>query len=195
MAGMSEEPDSPSLRGQLLVATPPLSDPRFDRTVVLVLEHAPEHGAIGVVLNRPARTPVTEILPAWGPWAADPPVFFHGGPVAEASAVIGVGRATTPDPDGNGWRPVLGAVGAVDLDQDPAGFAPPLEVARLFSGYSGWSPAQLEAEIDAGGWFVCPAEPGDVFTDTPEDLWAAVLRRQGGKLAMYSMIPADPRVN
>lgn len=192
MAGM---PDSVSLRGQLLVATPPMGDRRFDRTVVLVLEHAPDHGAIGIVLNRPALTPAAEILPVWAQWAAHPPVFFYGGPVGEASAVIGVGRAAVPEPAGPGWRPVVGTVGAIDLDHDPAQLDPALESLRLFTGYSGWSPGQLEGEIDAGGWFVCPAEVTDVFTGSPEELWRDVLRRQGGKLAMYSMIPADPSVN
>lgn len=183
-----------ALKGQLLVATPPLTDENFDRTVVFVLEHSPDDGALGVVLNRPAQTAVDEILPRWADLARDPSVFFFGGPVG-LSGVIGLGRSDASVRGGRGWQPVLDTVGALDLESGSEDLDPPPTAVRLFAGHSGWTAGQLEAEIAAGGWFVCAAEPGDVFTDAPADLWSSVLRRQGGKLAVYSTIPADPSVN
>src|SRR5215213_8730661 len=103
-------------RGRLLVATPPLGDPNFDRSVVLLLEHT-EEGAVGVVLNRPGARRVADIVPGWATLAAAPAVVFQGGPV-EPGAIIGLGRRA-PDGDTVGWSEVVGRVGTIDLMKDP----------------------------------------------------------------------------
>lgn len=178
-----------SLTGRLLVATPILGDPNFDRTVVLLLEHG-EEGAVGLVLNRPSDTEVAEPLPEWDGVAATPSVIFVGGPVAR-SAVIGLGRRAG---GGEGWRPLVGGVGIVDLGAGPA-FPAPVEELRLFAGYAGWGAGQLEAEIDAAAWWVVDAAPGDALSPSPEHLWSEVLRRQCGRLKMYAHFPEDPSAN
>ena len=73
--------------GELLVATPLLGDPNFRRTVVLVVEHEPEEGTLGVVLNRPTEVAVGQVLEPWTELATGPPVVFTGGPVAPTSAL------------------------------------------------------------------------------------------------------------
>jgi putative transcriptional regulator len=185
----------------LLVATPELGDPNFDRSVVLLLEHTPE-GAVGVVLNRPSGTPLTEAGTDWGGWdafAAPPDVVFVGGPVAR-TAVIAVARTIPPGGSGvspedvktDGFQPVLGDyVGIVDLALEPQG----VDAVRLFAGYAGWGGGQLEAEIAAGGWFVLDALPSDPLSAEPEALWREVLRRQGGRLALFADCPSDPSMN
>jgi putative transcriptional regulator len=68
--------------------------------------------------------------------------------------------------------------------------------ARVFAGYAGWGPGQLEMEITAeGGWIVEPALPSDPFTEEPTSLWSAVLRRKGGQYAMLATMPVDPSTN
>jgi putative transcriptional regulator len=183
--------DGASLKGRLLVANPALEDPNFDRTVVLVLEHHDE-GAVGVILNRPSETAVEDVLPMWASVVAEPPVVFVGGPVAPGSA-IGLGCGSRPSGDGDGFTVVLGAVGVLDLSLGPE----QQEVAdvRVFSGYAGWSPGQLEGEIEAGGWFVVDALPGDASDAAAADLWRSVLRRQGGDLALVASFPPDPSLN
>ncbi len=181
------------LSGRLLVATPPLVDPNFDRTVVLVLEHTAE-GAVGVVLNRPSDTPVAEALPEWAPLAAEPAAVFIGGPVAVGSA-IGLALATGPIVAGEAWAPVDGLLGTVDLALDPADVEPPVERLRVFTGYAGWDAGQLEHELEEGAWLVADAAPGDCHTRDPEGLWPAVLRRQGGRTAWLANFPPDPRLN
>ena len=86
--------DSP-LKGRLLVATPPLVDGNFDRTVVLILEHN-DDGALGVVLNRPSGEEVGAPLDRWAPFVSTPSVYFGGGPV-ELQAVIALGRGRDGD--------------------------------------------------------------------------------------------------
>jgi putative transcriptional regulator len=179
-----------SMKGRLLVAVPGMYDPNFDRTVVLLLEHNAD-GALGVVLNRPSETGVEEALPAWEPVAAEPAVVFVGGPVAPTGALaLGTVRAAA-----EGWAPLLGPVGLLDLGQAPTGAAPEVASARLFAGHAGWAAGQLEGEIAAGGWFVLDAEPDDPLVADPEQLWPAVLARQPGRLAWFANCPADPRVN
>jgi putative transcriptional regulator len=168
-----------SLRGRLLVATPLLGDPNFERTVILVLEHTAE-GAVGVVLNRPTAVDFIEPLPAWYGLAAYPPVLFVGGPVAAGSA-IGLGRSGE------------GPVATVDLSLDPAEQG--VEEVRVFSGYAGWSEGQLEDELDAGAWWVVPSEPDDAMCAEPDGLWRAVLKRQPDRLALFANFPPDVRRN
>jgi putative transcriptional regulator len=183
---------SPSASGQLLVATPLLGDPNFERTVVLVLEHD-EEGALGVVLNRPSSLRVGDILPAWAGVVDEPALVFHGGPVGGDSALglVRPASATTP----LGVRVVADRWGLVDLDAPVEVAAPGLVGMRVFAGYSGWGQGQLDGEIDAGAWFVVQALPGDAFTSDPDVLWAQVLRRQGPPLALVASFPLDPSLN
>jgi putative transcriptional regulator len=178
-------------KGMLLVATPPLVDPNFDRTVVLLLEHGPA-GAIGVVLNRPSDVAVSDAVPGWELLAAEPGRVFAGGPVAE-DAAIALGSARRPDA-GAGWAPLVGDVGTIDLHRDPFDVIADIEAIRIFAGYAGWGAGQLERELAANAWVVVPAEPGDVLGDA-EDLWRRVLRRQGGHTAWLANAPIDPTLN
>lgn len=187
--GMS---DGPWLKGRLLVAGPTLADPNFFRTVLLLLEHN-EDGALGVVLNRPSEADLDDSLPEWAHLAAHPPVVFVGGPVAPGAAIC-LGRVQGGI-ETEAWQPVVGPVGILDLNHEPEELAPPPEEIRVFAGYAGWSPGQLEGEIEEGGWFVLDAEPDDALSPVPEGLWRLVLRRQGGDLAMMANFPTNPSLN
>jgi putative transcriptional regulator len=66
---------------------------------------------------------------------------------------------------------------------------PQLDAVRLFAGYSGWGPGQLDDEVEVGGWFVVDALPADLLTSDPDGLWRAVLRRQGGNVAVSANYP------
>jgi putative transcriptional regulator len=182
-----------SMTGRLVVATPSLKDPNFDRTVVLLVAHEPG-GALGVVLNRATEVPVSEVLGSWGGLARDPAVLFEGGPVQPESAIC-LARMRAPRPRTRGFHPVSGAIGTLDLSVDPDALRERLSGIRVFAGYSGWSAGQLEEEVASGSWFVFDALPGDAFMDRPDDLWPMVLRRQGGMLAAVAHFPADVLLN
>lgn len=183
-----------SLKGQLLVATPLLGDPNFERAVILMLEHT-DDGAVGVILNRPSAAQFIDPLPDWYGFAAYPPVVFVGGPVGPGSA-IGLARARNPEDDrADGWNQVVGTVGTVDLSLDPDELAIGIEEVRVFSGYAGWGAGQLEEEVEAGAWFVVDAEQDDALSTNPDGLWRSVLRRQGGRLGIFANFPPDPTAN
>jgi malate dehydrogenase (oxaloacetate-decarboxylating) len=184
--------------GRLLVATPLLGDPNFRRTVVLIVEHEDVQGTLGVVLNRPTTISVDQVLEQWTELTTEPSVVFRGGPVAPNSALA---LAMVPGKDEPvGWRaldgaPALARLGLLDLDTPPRLLAPTISSLRVYAGYAGWSPGQLEAEIEEGAWYVLTAQPGDVFAPDPDRLWRQVLRRQEGDLAFLATYPDDPTLN
>jgi putative transcriptional regulator len=186
-----------STRGRLLVATPPLLDPNFVRTVVLMIEHNAE-GALGVVLNRPSATRLAEVLPVWGDLAVAPGLVHFGGPV-QPDGMIGLVQLDPGDPDDPGdpgdpgITEVWPGVGTVDLDgPGPAGR---IRGIRCFAGYAGWGPGQLDGEIAAGSWFVVDRRTDDLWSTEPTELWHRVLRRQPGPVAQFANAPIDPSTN
>jgi putative transcriptional regulator len=194
--GVADAPDAvDGLIGHLLVASPQLGDPNFERTVVLMLDHGAD-GALGVILNRPTGLPVDEILEAWRQEAdaAPPGVVFRGGPVSP-DAVIGLARTESDMADESHGRLVLAGVGTVDLAVAPGDQPVAVVGVRMFAGYAGWSPDQLEAELGEGAWIIVDALATDVFTAEADALWHDVLQRQGGKLALLAAYPPHPSVN
>jgi putative transcriptional regulator len=172
-----------SLRGQLLIAAPGMPD-YFRRSVVLVIEHG-EQGAMGVVLNRPSEATVADAVPQLAELASPEDVVHAGGPVSP-TAVVAIGDFEDP---AEAARLVVGDVGLVDPDRTH----PALRRLRVYAGYAGWAPGQLDAELEDEAWIVEPAEPDDPFQE--EDLWAATLQRKGGPYALLATMPADPSMN
>lgn len=172
-------PNDPSstLAGQILVASRYLTDPNFFRTAVLILEHG--DGALGVVLNRPTAVTIADVVPTWLELAASPPVVFQGGPV-ERTAAIGLARPDGVfDPEQTWFSLAISEpgreLGIVNLSAEPGDLSGIVRDVRIYSGYAGWSPGQLESEIQAGGWLVLDhlAFDGtfDPLTSDPATLW------------------------
>ena len=178
-----------SLRGHLLIAGPGLVDPNFWRTVVLVGEHS-EEGALGVVLNRTSETPVDEAVPELAALVGDMGDVHVGGPVQPSAIVVLADFAEPADADAL----VVESVGFLPAEVDPDSLGP-LRRARVYVGYAGWGPGQLDDELDEGSWIVEPALADDVFTADPDALWSAVLRRKGGPFRVLAAMPPDPSQN
>ena len=172
-----------SLRGHLLIAAPSLFD-YFRRTVVLVLEHTPD-GAMGVVLGRETETLVVDAVPALAELAGDEDVVYLGGPVAP-EAVVALGDFEQPDEAGTR---VVGSLGTLD----PDGANDSLRRLRVFAGYAGWAPGQLDAELDSEAWIVQKADAEDPFRSG--DIWSEALGRKGGRYRLMATMPADPSLN
>lgn len=177
-------------KGRLLVATPLLNDPNFDRTVVLMLEDN-EEGALGLVLNRPSPLEVGEPLPDWADLSAAPGVVFVGGPVSRSSVIALARCNAAPEVPDETWTSVLGPIGVLDLTADAALLHASVDDVRVFAGYAGWDSEQLIAEIEQGAWFVVDALPSDAVTDDPERLWRDVLLRQPEPLRRFAFYPND----
>ena len=179
-----------SLAGHVLVASPSILDPNFERTVVLVTAHTDE-GAIGVILNRCSEATVGEAVPQLSPVLDAHDQIYVGGPVNPQGVAV---LAEFDDPDDAGVV-VMDDVGFVALDDALEGDAPQLQRARVFAGVAGWGPEQLEEELERDDWIIEPAELGDIFTEDPDGLWSAVLQRKGGRYALVARMPIDPSLN
>ncbi len=178
-----------SLKGHLLVAGPTLRDPNFRRTVVLVGEHS-DDGALGVILNRTSGATVDEALPELTELVDGTDAIHVGGPVQPSAIVV---LAEFQDPDRAGTL-VLDDVGFLPAEVDPDALGE-LRRSRVFAGYAGWGPGQLDGELEEGSWIIEPAVPDDVFTTEPDELWSDVLRRKGGPFGVLALMPPDPSLN
>lgn len=181
-----------SLTGQFLVAGPDLFDPNFRRTVVLITEHTDE-GSMGLVLNRPAGVLVSEAAPELETLLGEDAELFLGGPVQPHAIVV---LAEFDEPERSAGL-VTGDLGFLRAESgaEMESVVTAIRRRRVFAGYSGWGPRQLDDELARDDWIVVPAARDDVFTSDPDRLWGAVLRRQGGRVALASTMPDDPSVN
>jgi putative transcriptional regulator len=166
------EPAPSGTAGQFLVATESLRDPRFVRTVVYMVRHDTA-GALGLVVNRPVGTvPLARVLEGLGrkvEGAGGDILVHYGGPVEPGRGFV----LHTPDWTGGDSR-ILGE--GVALTTDPAifealgrGVGP--RRALFASGYAGWAPGQLEAEIERGSWYVVSADEAVFFDDDAATKW------------------------
>jgi putative transcriptional regulator len=172
-----------SLRGHLLIAAPSLFD-YFRRTVVLVLEHTPD-GAMGVVLGRGTETRVADAVPALAELPGADEVVYLGGPVAPES-IVALGDFEDP---GEAGTQVIGSLGTLDPDGDNES----LRRLRVFAGYAGWGPGQLDGELEQDAWIVQAADLEDPFRSG--DIWSDALGRKGGRYRLMATMPADPSLN
>lgn len=184
------KPQIDSLRGQLLIAGATLPDPNFARTVVLVCEHS-DDGALGLVLNRAGGLLVAEAAPELSELAGDDALIGEGGPV-QTDALLVLGEFEDAS---HAAICVTGTVGLVGDGSDIDELAAVTRRARVFAGYAGWGPGQLDAELERDDWFVAPAGVDDIFDPDPEELWQRVLARKGGHYAVVARMPIDPSVN
>jgi putative transcriptional regulator len=171
------------LRGKLLIASPQLSD-YFHRTVVLVVEHS-EEGAMGLVLNRPTESEVVEVVPSLSGMVDQDERVHEGGPVQPDSVIV-LGDFKQPDQAG---AQLEGTLGLLDPDKPEAD----LRRARVFAGYAGWGPGQLDFELEQEAWIVEDAAIDDPFAEY--DLWSSALASNGGEYAILASMPADPSLN
>jgi len=177
-------------QGRILISEPLLSDTYFKRSVVFITEYS-DKGAVGFVLNKPVDLPLNDIL-------ADFPNFkakvYIGGPVAKDTIhflhTLGelVPNSVQVIDDiywGGDFESLKELIneGIVDSSQ-----------VRFFLGYSGWSPNQLEGEIEENAWVVADVESVKIML-ADKDIWKKTLNRLGKKYKVWSNFPENPAMN
>ncbi|MGH6898303.1 MAG: YqgE/AlgH family protein [Geminicoccaceae bacterium] len=176
-----------SLSGQLLVAMPQMSDPRFARTVVYLCAHSSD-GAMGLVVNRLIDSlTFGSLLSQLGVEAeggpADMPVHF-GGPVESSRGFV----LHTSDYLQDSTLVIddeIALTATIDVLKAIArGAGPRHRVLAL--GYAGWAPGQLDAEIQANGWLLVPADLDLVFGDENAAKWERAIAKIGIDLSLLS---------
>lgn len=181
-----------SLRGHFLVASPHLVDPNFYRSVVLMVQHD-DSGAFGLILNRPTGKTIRDVwkLVSDEPCECESPIFL-GGPVrGPLAAVHAHEEQSNIEVLPEVYYTVEDKALSELLHEDTDSY-------RIFIGYSGWAPGQLEKELDAGGWLKTTASAEDVFGE-PHRLWQKISRRIGREFLAATVkprvVPDDPSVN
>lgn len=179
VAQLPQSRDPARLRaGIFLYASPSIGDPRFVQTIVLLLDHG-RGGSLGVVINQPSETSLRKVLPDV-PEARrlEVPVYW-GGPVQPEGVTVLLRNPRRP---GGSTRVLPEVYRTTELEalREALEDQRPDRQVRVYSGYAGWSPGQLEKEVRLGAWLLDRADADEVFTLDPEPLWErvhAIMRR------------------
>ncbi len=175
------------LKGQLLLDSGQLSGSFFQRTVVLICEHNPE-GAFGLVLNRNTGNKIGEMVAADLPDVLKECPLYLGGPVQPTALSFLHSDAFIPDAN---VIPNLSLGHSLDaLTEIGESFSTSRKV-KMFAGFSGWGPGQLEDEMKRNAWLTFPASLELVLDTDPSLLWPKVLKAMGPKYKLLSMLPED----
>lgn len=176
-----------SLKGQLLLDGGKLSGSYFHRCVVLICQHDPK-GAFGLIVNRPTDKKVGEALAADLSDTLKEQLLFLGGPVQpQAMSYL----------HSDEFLPAANVLPNLHLDHSlddlidlGASFSTTKKL-KVFAGYAGWSPGQLDDEMKRGAWLTHPASVELVFCKDDKQLWASLVRQQGWQYRLLSEQPED----
>ena len=176
--------------GKLLIAEPFLSDPNFARSVILLCEHG-EEGSVGFILNKSTELTLGDLLPdLYTPLLN----VYQGGPVQldtlhmlhRMPGVFG-GNQIFPGVFWGGSYEALQQAIAENTYQ-------PMDL-RLFVGYAGWSPGQLEKEMSEGAWIVTDLSEQILFETEAENIWKQAIQLLGSEYSYLANLPLNPQLN
>ena len=162
-------------KGKFLVASRRLIDPNFRETVVLLIEYGME-GAMGLVINRPSQVKLATLFPDIKELEQRKDAVYLGGPVAVNRMLMLIGSSQTP----RGSIPVIRDVylsSSMEELERLIKNAAKNERFRIFAGYSGWAPSQLDFERTRGDWHVLKADAETIFAQNPSEIWQELIRR------------------
>jgi putative transcriptional regulator len=175
------------LKGQLLLDSGQLRGSFFQRTVVLICEHN-EEGAFGLVLNRSTKNKVGEMVIADLPDSLKDHPLYAGGPVQPGALSFLHTDAFMTDAN---VIPNLSLGHSLDELVDIGESFSATHKIKMFAGYAGWSPGQLEDEMKRKAWLTHPASLALVFETAPEELWNKILQSMGWKYKLLAQMPED----
>ncbi|TPE45868.1 YqgE/AlgH family protein [Pontibacter mangrovi] len=178
--------------GSILISEPYLGDPNFERSVILLCSHQEEEGSFGLVLNRASNLHLSDVLDVFeedfdmvlgigGPVQYNTLHYVHRLPDLPQAVKLDEGLYW-----GGDFETLRTLIDAGMVHKDDV---------KFFLGYSGWTPGQLQEEIDKNVWIVNNNAANKLFTLDTETLWRSILREMGGKFKVLSNYPDDPRLN
>lgn len=163
-------------KGVLLVAKRSMRDPRFQRTVVLLLAHGDE-GTLGLIINRPTDIPLSQALPELAVPAKEPHILFFGGPVGINMLIFLVRTGAPLQQAAHVMADVYYSADKDTLEQLLKEHRDAHEL-RLYVGHSGWAPGQLAAEIARGDWLLVRGDSKTVFEKDLESIWPELIEQR-----------------
>jgi len=162
-------------KGKFLVAGRNLIDPRFEETVVLLIDYSAE-GAAGLIINRPTKVPLAEVLPSLPGLRVRAGVVYYGGPVEGRRMLMLIRSGERPEESGRVFGNVYVSASMDTLERMIASHKTDREL-RMYAGYAGWIPQQLDREVSRGDWLIMSADAGSIFEKKSSEIWRELYRR------------------
>lgn len=178
--------------GEVLLSEPTMNDLHFGRSVVLLIDHNDDEGTFGIIMNKPLRFKLNEIVEVFNDF--DAPVFM-GGPVAENQVFfMHTLGDLIPDTckimDGLYWGGDAEVLNTL-IEQ---GIADKTNT-RFFLGYSGWEKGQLLEELERNSWAVGKANRYQLLNTPSSELWKTLVAHMGKEYGMWNRFPKNPESN
>lgn len=162
-------------KGKFLVASRNLADPRFQETVVLLIDYG-TGGATGIIINRPTKVPLAELLPSEPGLKERADVVYYGGPVEGHRMLMLIRSGEKPEESGRVFGDVYVSASKNTLER-MIGTHKTAKQFRVYAGYAGWLPGQLDREVSRGDWYIISADAGSIFEKKSSEIWRELFRR------------------
>jgi len=168
--------------GRFLVASRDLGDPNFAQSVILLVQHDDEHGAMGLIVNRRSDVPLSRVFEDLKEAKGRSDLIYVGGPV-ELNSVLALIRSSNKPEDAKRVFGDVYLVASKELLQKTLASGADAGAFHVYIGYAGWEPGQLEHEVESGAWHVMPADAAEVFHVDPDAVWERLVRRTETRIA------------
>jgi len=162
-------------KGSFLVASRRLADPRFRETVVLLIGYGSD-GATGVIINRPTEVLLIDMLPSVQGLKDRADVVYYGGPVEGHRMLMLIRSGKKPEGAGRVFGDVYFSSSKSTLESMLIARKPAKQL-RVYTGYAGWVPRQLDGEVSRGDWLIVRADTRSIFEKEPSEVWPELIRR------------------
>jgi putative transcriptional regulator len=169
--------DSPA-KGNFLVASRSIRDPRFAETVILLIEYGPG-GAMGLMINRPSRIKLSSVLPKIKGLKQRADTVYFGGPVNTSQMFLLIRSRSLPRDSVHIFEDIYASASLSELERLTENPSPDGKF-HAYAGYAGWGPGQLDRELLRGDWHVLRADSRSVFDKKPSDLWQELIGKVSG---------------
>ena len=184
------EQDTTLSSGKFLVASRGIKDPRFAEAVIFLVDYS-TGGAMGLVINRPSHAKLSGAFPDLEGLKKRTDLLYIGGPVRIDQMFMLVRSSRKPDDSRHVFSDVYVSGNRTLLlkmiDKGESG-----KRLRVFAGYAGWAPGQLDREVALGGWYVMPADAETIFEKEPSHIWTELIRRSSLKWIGDEGVPSSP---
>ena len=182
-------PNAPLQKGTMLVSPPLMADGVFHKSVILLLEHNDE-GSLGLIINKPTNYKVSQVLKELPDFNKD---TFFGGPVSANHIQVLHRLSSIADSVniindvfwGGDFKKIFEMINLNHINETEINF---------YLGYAGWSPEQLNKEMEENFWILVPGEKYDIWNE-PETLWETIITELGLNPKIAATIPDDPMYN
>ncbi len=162
-------------KGKFLIASRRLADPRFRETVVLLISYG-DDGVTGIIINRPTEVRLADMLPSVQGLKGRADVVYYGGPVEGRRMLMLVRSGERPEGSARVFGDVYVSSSKSTLENMLAAHKMAKHL-RVYAGYAGWMPRQLDGEVSRGDWLIVSADERSVFEKKPSELWPELIRR------------------